>query len=88
MNPALLLPAVAAAALALSLLTHCGHQPSPAPVQMPIPRPASTGSPDLSVTAPRPSQPPEQVPGPLGALLVLSGWAWSRRLRKRIHGGR
>jgi hypothetical protein len=87
MSPALLLPAVAAA-LALSLLTHCGHQPNPAPVQMPIPRPASAGSPNLSVTGPRPSQPPEQVPGPLGALLVLSGWAWARRLRRRIQGGR
>ena len=84
----LLLP-IAAAALALGLLTHCdGHAPAPirtAPLLAPTP---TQTLPNPSAWQPQDPQPPQQVPGPLGALGALSAWEFSRRLRRRIKGGR
>lgn len=88
----LLLP-IAAAALALGLLTQCHDDHPSAPIRTaPLLAPTPTQAlPNPSATQPwhpQQPQPPEQVPGPLGALGALSAWASSRRLRRRIREGR
>jgi hypothetical protein len=84
----LLLP-IAAAALALGLLTQCEDNHAPTPIRTaPLLAPTPTQTlPNPSAKWPQDPQPPQQVAGPLGALGVLSAWGFSRRLRRRIKGG-
>lgn len=84
----LLLP-IAAAALALGLLTRCEHGHAPAPIRTaPLLAPTPTQTlPNPSAWQPQDPHPPQQVPGPLGVLGVLSAWGFSRRLRRRIRRG-
>lgn len=80
------------ALLLLLLLAGCsssdGHPSAPirtAPLLAPTP---TQTLPNPSAKWPQDPQPPQQVAGPLGALGVLSAWGFSRRLRRRIKGGR